>query len=188
VAVTDPYASHEALVRGRLRELPPPAALAFGAAAARRIVNSIGSPKHLEALLERTWEVVRSGQRADSEEIRAAALELVPDEDSVKELTELLVGNAAAAIAYVMEAVAHDELERVVDASNRAIETAEALVSWSIPTTVPAADAYHAIEVSDLVGWELERQRADLEELAAGSPGAVERIRERACTQSIRYG
>jgi hypothetical protein len=188
VAVTNPYASHETLVRQRLSELPGPAALAFGAAAARRIVNSIGSPEHLEALLERTWDVVRSGQRADSGEIRAAALELVPDEDSVKELTQLLVGNAAAAIAYVMEAVAEDEPQPIVHASNRAIETAEALVNWSIPTTVPAADAYHAIEVSDQVRWELERQRADLEELAGGSPNAVERVRERARTQSIRDG
>lgn len=172
----------EAELSRALTRMPLDAAWAFGALAAERIVSQARIPvgDDVRALLDGAWTAISDPASVDAQILAQRARALVPDEDSTRHLEDLVKGNAAAAVAYVLQAVAEERVEPVIWAARQAREAAEVRADWARAPALGSDHPYEPVEWSDEVRREVERQRADLLELErCPEHTGIERLRKR---------
>lgn len=157
-------------------------ATALAALSAERVLASVRpeSKGILRALLDAAWRLLANPDQELAQRFASEARDLVPDEDEAEGVGDLIYANAAAAIAYVLQAEAEGSPTPAVWALRQAQEAAEAWSNWRTDPGIPAESAYALIETSEPIQREWERMNGDIVELRTHGLKALDHLRSQA--------
>lgn len=182
-----------------LSRLPKNLRAAFVAACAERLrpfwrryaAKTLGNgPTNVDVALDALWCTLKdpSKSRSEFEALKDQVLESMPDEDEAWDVGEPYAEDAAAVVVYGLRALSDESTESAFYAARRMYEVLDNYVANLEDDLADRGDKAKALaECSGIIASELARQTRDLRGLISPQPDEIERLRERAISESKQF-